>query len=176
MIVKPKIRLRKEWGALAPDPGMFRYPDDIRQVYYRATLHHGTDVVDDPRAVVKILRAYQIHHMEQGWNDLSYHYALDRWGRIWAGRDIHYRGCHAGGANTGNLGVVFLFDGRREKLTQEAVESAVALLTWWCSYLRIDPKQVFGHRHWGGTECPGDMIAPQVDIIRQDVTKNLRGA
>lgn len=173
-ITKPQIRLRKEWGALEPDPGMFKY-DNIREEYYRATLHHGTDAPAKPMDVARILRQEQLGHMELGYGDISYHYMIDPWGRIYAGRNIAYRGCHVGGANTGNLGICFVMHGNNAPLSKEAHVAAVALLTWWCSYLRINPAEIKGHRDYLPTACPGDLVYPSVAKIRAEVAKNLRG-
>lgn len=139
------------------------------------TWHHGTDQVLNPRDVAKILRAYQMHHINQGWGDVGYHYAIDRFGAIWACRPIEYRGVHAGGANTGNLGAVFLFDGRKERLTKAAFEAAVALGAWWCAYLVINPKEIHSHSDFGGTECPSEIRTDVVDIRRR-IINALKGA
>lgn len=139
------------------------------------TWHHGTDQVLNPRDVPKILRSYQQHHIDQGWGDIGYHYAIDRFGTIWALRPLELRGVHAGGANTGNLGIVFLFDGRKERLTKAALDAAVALGAWWTAYLKIDPKQHRPHSDFGGTECPS-LIRTDVEDIRRSITSILRGA
>lgn len=173
--IKPPIRPRKDWGALEPEPGMFRYPD-IKQAYYRVTFHHGTDEPRTPRDVPKILRAEQLVHMSQGWRDLGYHYLIDPWGAIWAGRNLHYRGVHVADANTGNLGICFVMHGDRESLTKAAYDSAVALAAWWCHYLTIDPKQIKGHRDYLPTACPGGLVYPDITPLRNEVTKILRGA
>ena len=57
------------------------------------------------------MKAYQTGHQQTNhWADIGYHYVIDRQGRIWEGRELSWKGAHAGNkqANENNVGIALI--------------------------------------------------------------------
>jgi hypothetical protein len=159
---------RRLWSLRSP-----RFPrlQPIGRIW-RVTVHHegnpSPNYRTDPRNVAENLRQIQKVHMEQSnAGDIGYHFVIDRAGRIWAGRNVYYRGAHAGGkANEGNIGIMCLgnFDLQDPTLPQcSALKAFVRLL------LRthgLSSASVRTHRELRPTRCPGDRLQAFVDRMR----------
>jgi hypothetical protein len=75
----PSIVLRETWGAPEPSQAI------VRQAPKGVILHQiGSDDVVDPLPFLRALAAYDIQTL--GWDDLPFHFILDREGTIYAGR------------------------------------------------------------------------------------------
>ncbi|WP_311208712.1 MULTISPECIES: peptidoglycan-binding protein [unclassified Aeromicrobium] len=124
------------------------YPADGNVVYANLT----------QAQVAAKLRAYRQAHLNRGWADIGYNYAIDQKGRIWflTGDNI---GAHANvTGNTKGIGVLFVV-GNNEPISQAAIEAFRAL--------RADKRKKFtkatlvqGHQQVPGnsTSCPGQPL------------------
>ena len=63
-------------------------PHEIRFI----SIHHSATLVTDNRKVPRNLQNYQRYHQKQGWMDIAYHFAIDRNGNVYQGRDIDCAG------------------------------------------------------------------------------------
>src|SRR5690606_21938388 len=101
------VNTRASWGARgAKEP-----PSIASSGLKLAVVHHTASTnAYSASQVPSILRSMQAFHMDgNGWNDIGYNFLVDRFGNVWEGRgggvDKAVIGAHAGGFNTGSVGV-----------------------------------------------------------------------
>src|SRR3546814_5540844 len=97
---------RSQWGAREPSA-----TPSIGADLKLAVVHHSVNSNSYSAAEVpSMLRSIQTYHMDvQGWNDIAYNFAVDRFGRTWEARAGGVTqtviGGHAKGFNTYTTGV-----------------------------------------------------------------------
>lgn len=183
----PVIVARQAWGALPPDhtawaengfygpdniEGWRIYTEPLPQVYQTVVIHHSViDEGDDLRTLAEIQRT---HRADRGWADVAYHYFVAQSGIIYAGRDLHARGAHVGGYNTGSVGVCLLGDFTRMEPTPAQLSNARDLVVWLARSLAL--THLAGHSAFNAeTVCPGPNLARYLDDLAS-AAGLLRGA
>lgn len=171
--LRPLIVSRAEWGARpldleAPeefgpfDPknnptGVLTYPDNLQGVLNTIVVHHSAYPDAGPGDI------QSLHMDRRGFADVAYHFMIAADGTIYEGRDLHVRGAHVQGYNTGSVGVVLLGNFNEVKPAEAQLASLRAL----ADYLRYayGIRYLAGHRDYpdqspDGTECPGANFYP----------------
>ena len=177
----PLVISRAEWGA----PAQACTPD-VASSLVGAAVHHTAD----PNTYATVAQAKQqirndaVYHINvRGWCDIGYNFVVDKWGNIYEGRANSLTqpvvGAHAGGFNTGTVGVAML--GTYDVAPSEATQRSVAqIIGWRLGAYGIDPKgsmtyytgdggagaryhnqnvalpRLFGHRDVWFTACPAN--------------------
>jgi uncharacterized protein with LGFP repeats len=163
-------------------------------------VHHtdspNTDSAADGYARV---RSIQLYHMGTlGYCDIAYNFLIDRWGQIYEGRaggiDQPVIAAHAGGFNTGSVGVALMGTFDTEQPTPAQYNALVSLLRWRLSVGRVNPaigfittagsfdgarvpggtqvyfpNSIIGHRDVDLTDCPGNAFYTRLAQLRADV-------
>lgn len=109
--------------------------------------------------VPNIVKDTQNFHMDtQGWNDIAYNYAIDRFGGVWEGRGLDIWNAASGTtfANS-NLLAVELILGEGDVFSQAAKDAMIQIARWYTITLNRTPK-FYGHKDIVATSCPGDEI------------------
>jgi hypothetical protein len=175
---KPAIVSRAEWGAEPPDhnaPNEFGITDDptdpawhvytkpLDQVYNTVAIHHTAALLFSNET----MRDVQKLHMEtNGWADVGYHYAIDRSGIVYEGRDVHVRGASVAGHNTGVLGIVLMGDFEFDQPLDVQLASAQTLVNWLASEYPL--THLAGHGEFNPeTSCPGRNLKAQLDMLAE---------
>ena len=145
------------------------------------TFHHDGDpggFTDTTFAVIaRDLERIRAYHAKTGFEDIAYHYAIDRAGRLWALRSIAYRGEHVRPGydanhvlhkwNDHNVGVVVLGN----FMLQDPSEAQKQRIISWGAELRakyrLSIAQIKVHQELVSTECPGVRLRPYMDLVRQ---------
>ncbi|MFG2358489.1 peptidoglycan recognition protein [Streptomyces sp. NPDC048521] len=191
---RPPIRPRSAWldrttGHTQPPP---RYDDRVVAVF----LHHtdspnGYDCADAPR-IIRHLYAGQTG--TRHWDDIGYHFLVDRCGTIYEGRaggsDRPVTGAHAQGFNHRTTGIAALGTFTAGVPVPRAMTDAIAALAAWKLGLAgIDPRSsvrlvssnglsryktgssatlpaVSGHNEGFMTSCPGAALTARLPEIR----------
>ena len=116
-----------------------------------------------------------------GWSDIGYNFLVGEDGTTYEGRGWYNLGAHAGGYNTGSVGICVIGD-FTSRVPNAAAQSRVqALMRCGVSsvcrslYCLKDTLYVFffqglmpssynmgGHRDVGATACPGDSFYPVI--------------
>jgi hypothetical protein len=111
------------------------------------------------------------HQNGRGWQDIGYHFCIDDSGRIYEGVPHQYRGTHAGGANTGNVGISYMGNLHlpSEFPTQSALANLVNIWSWLSFHYGINPDSLFGHRNFSATACPGDNLHIELPELRNGI-------
>ncbi len=176
----PAIISRAEWGARDQV-----CTPDVASRLVGAVVHHtaGSNNYATVAEAMQQIRNDQRYHIEsRGWCDLGYNFVVDKWGNIYEGRARSLTqpvvGVHAGGFNTGTVGVSML--GTYGVAPSAATQQAVAqIIGWRLGFYGVNPMgsmvyhtgsgenskfqdqdvslpRVFGHRDVAYTACPGD--------------------
>ena len=173
-ISKPVIISREEWGAEDPKGSYSYHP-----YFDKLTLHHAAccsaDDLEEGKAQVYWIQDF--HQNGRGWNDIGYHFLVDRAGNIYQGRPETVIGAHVGGANTGNIGVCLLGCYHPpeascfQTITPESRQSIVELFSWVSDTYGQSPAVLLGHRdYFGTTACPGDNIWIELPRFRAEIS------
>ncbi|MGE0395091.1 MAG: N-acetylmuramoyl-L-alanine amidase [Kofleriaceae bacterium] len=156
------VNSRADWGARASNCS-----SGIGNVY-RMAIHHTETPTNDSMSPQARLRQIQSYHMDvKGWCDIGYHYLVSRDGRIWDGRPDTKLGAHAGGANTGNLGISVMGSHDSTTITQTQLDSIAGLVKALASIhgVAINRSSIKGHREYTSTSCPGNALYGQLGAI-----------
>ncbi len=197
----PVIRSRAEWGA---DESLRRgtpsYAGSIRAV----TIHHTASTNDyAPEDVPRLLRGFYAYHVKsQGWSDLGYNLVVDRFGTVWEGRaggtSRAVIGSHAGGFNTGTVGISMIGTYESVAPSPAMLESVAQAAAWRLSLAGVDPRgsltmtsggssrfaagvpvslpTVFAHRQVSATTCPGALGFAALPQLRERAAALAGGA
>lgn len=159
---------RKEWGA-RPFRGLASPLGTPREII----LHHSV-IAGGAREIQRF------HQDIRGWQDIGYHYVIDRWKEgyaVFEGRPIEFCGAHAGrrtvGSRTTNrnfrrIGICvagdFRFAAADEEL-ERTIEALVhALIGAYPTLRRLRGHHLGDHALTpGGGECPGPRLVPWLE-------------
>uniref|UniRef100_UPI000488FABC DUF4214 domain-containing protein n=1 Tax=Cellulomonas sp. URHE0023 TaxID=1380354 RepID=UPI000488FABC len=192
----PAVITRDQWGAAAPV-----CTPDVASSLVGAAVHHtaGSNSYNTVAEAAQQIRNDQRYHIDgRGWCDIGYNFIVDKWGNLYEGRahslDSPVIGVHAGGFNTGTVGVAMLgtYDAAPPPAT---VDTVARIIGWRLSAYNVNPSgtmqyatgvgensrfqnqtvtlpRVFGHRDVAYTACPGNGGYAVLPQIRSMATNN----
>jgi hypothetical protein len=163
------VRSRSQWNARpAKTATMVASPG-----YNNATIHNsGRSGKTNPNDI------QNMHIDDNGWDDVGYHFMVNPQGTVFMGRDLQYTGAHVANNNTGRIGILVMGDYESSAWKQfgdfssdgqppAAQLSAVFLLIDRLQQ-RYPLQTIGGHSDYGGgSDCPGDLLYPQINVIRR---------
>jgi hypothetical protein len=172
---------REEWNALPPnhdapnENGMYNavtnpegwmvYEEPLDQVLKTVIVHHSALPLSDGPYEIQ-----QLHFNQKGYADIAYHFIVDEDGNIYAGRDIHARGAHTGGSNTGSIGVVLLGNFEVINPTQSQLDALKLLLQVMKQEYHV--THLAGHKDFnpGVTLCPGENLYEKLPALAEELS------
>jgi N-acetylmuramoyl-L-alanine amidase len=172
----PKINGRETWNAR---PMSMRGDPEPMGKITRITLHHTADaraVGSTYAAVAERMKAYQTGHQQTNkWADIGYHYVIDRQGRIWEGRELNWKGAHAGNgqANENNVGIALIGNFENADPPAAQRDATEELVGWLAREYGIPSSKIYGHaeveKMYGipGTCCPGKRFGPTLAGVKR---------
>jgi len=196
---RPAIITRAQWGAdetLRKDRP--RYARKVRALIVHHTAGMNSYRRHEAAAVVRGIYGY--HTQVRGWDDLGYHFLVDRFGQVFEGRaggiDRAVIGAHAAGFNVETSGVAVMGNFERATITPEARDALVDVLAWKASLHDIDPRAtttfrsggstryaagtvvrlhtLSGHRDVSQTACPGRSLYALLPQLREHTARHVR--
>lgn len=105
------------------------------------------------------------HVEDRGWPGMGYHFAIEKDGSIVMGNPLTNISYHTSGENTKSVGIVLSGNFNNEQPTPEQLESLDKLI----AYLRQElpqPLEVYGHRDFKATSCPGANLYPLINDFK----------
>jgi hypothetical protein len=185
----PSVLTRTQWGARPPASN-----PSIALDLKLAVVHHSvTNNTYSREDVPALLRSIQTYHMDvQGWDDIAYNFAVDRFGRTWEARAGGVTkvviGGHAQGFNTFTTGVMVLGDFTSATPPQASVDAVAQIIGWKFALHQVEVRgttqftslgsprypsgtvvqlpRIVGHRDVGVTGCPGSQLYQRLGEIR----------
>ena len=194
-VLVPHVITRAEWGASAPV-----CTPDVASTLVGAVLHHtaGSNTYSTVAEAEQQIRNDQRYHIQsRGWCDLGYNFVVDKWGNIYEGRANSMTepviGVHAGGFNTGTVGIAMLGTYTDVNPSAATLESVADVIGWRLGAYGVNPQgmmnyttgvgensrflnttvalpRVFGHRDVAYTACPGNVGYTTLGWIRVRAT------
>lgn len=169
---------RFQWKAKAPTRG------PVAHAAHRVTIHHtqGRRPMGEDEAMQAAYNTQHYHMVGRGlegkdnWDDIGYHFLIDGEGRVIEGRRVDTLGAHAGGANTGNIGIAMMGDYNKLQPTAAQKESLERLIVFLALKYRIDPRQngfLEPHMHFNNTDCPGKSMLSFLPELRAKVQSHV---
>jgi hypothetical protein len=181
--MRPRVYTRKEWGAKHTKKAtkvVARKPDHI--VVHHTATPNTTDY--SLAHAYKLSRDIQRFHMRhRGWNDTGQQLTISRGGHVMEGRDKSLAailsGRHAIGAqalhhNDHTIGIENEGNYMKAPVPAALWSSLITVCTWLCFEYRLDPyRAIVGHRDYGHTDCPGDVLYARLPELRTSVAARL---
>ncbi|GAA2528259.1 N-acetylmuramoyl-L-alanine amidase [Streptomyces levis] len=189
---RPAVTARSAWGAdesLVKDPPT--YTGDTKAMFVHHTAGTNDYACSESASIVRGVFLY--HVKSNGWNDIGYHFLVDKCGTVFEGRaggiDKPVLGAHAYGFNTDTSSVSVLGDYSATTANAAVRESVAKVAAWKLGLYGIDPTgtvvltaganngkyklgekvtmhRISGHRDGYPTECPGQHLYDDLPQIR----------
>ncbi|MGW6841764.1 peptidoglycan recognition protein family protein [Streptomyces sp. NPDC054958] len=153
----------------------------------RIIVHHtATANVTDysKQRAFALARAIQTYHMDaQGWIDTGQHFTVSRGAFVLEGRHSslaelragtrQVRAAHCVGQNTVSIGIEN--EGTYTSETPPAAQYAALadLCAHICDQYGLPASEIYGHRDFNATSCPGDRLYALLPTLRKDVAARL---
>jgi uncharacterized protein YgiM (DUF1202 family) len=185
----PPLITRAAWGADESlrfgKGGEERFPVEYQPVEHVIIHHADTANFNDP--VLEMRSIYYFHAVTRGWGDIAYNYLVDFMGNVYEGRvgGEGAVGCHAEGYNAGSCGICLMGRFFDDAATPEMHNAIVWISSW--AARSLDPTggapfhdignlpTICGHRDVNNTTCPGDEFYMQLDTVRTEARRVIRG-
>jgi hypothetical protein len=189
---RPAVTPRSDWGAdesLVKDPPT--YTTDTQAMFVHHTAGTNDYTCAESASVVRGVFLY--HVRSNGWNDIGYHFLVDKCGTVFEGRaggiDKPVLGAHTYGFNAGTSSISVLGDYNKTTANTAVRESVAKVAAWKLGLYGIDPTgtvvltagadngtyragqkatlhRISGHRDGYPTECPGQHLYDDLPEIR----------
>lgn len=184
-VAVPAIAGCDTWGAAAARGTIETVSTNPNKIL----IHHtaSANVTDYSQAAgYQIARDIQQWHFDNGWVDTGQHLTVSRGGYIMEGRHGSLArlqsgsgtvvGAHAPGQNSQAIGIEN--QGTYTSATPPAQlwSRLVELCAYICDQYGIAPTQIYGHRDYTATACPGDVLYSMLPQLRSEVAAALAGS
>lgn len=172
-VAKPPVVSRSAWGAKPP-----RSPYSKHAVQHIVVHHTSLPRAADYQGAATVRGIQHYHQNSRGWKDIGYHFLVGPDGKIFQGRPETVSGAHVI-PNNGKVGVCVIgdFENGQDTVTPVQREAVVGILTWLAGTYGVTPSsEIFGHRDWMSTDCPGQTLYEDLPNIRQEVADALAAA
>ncbi|MET9570790.1 peptidoglycan recognition family protein [Streptomyces virginiae] len=179
----PDIIACATWGArAASEPVVVLANRPERIVVHHTATANVTDYTK--QRAFALARAIQTYHMDaQGWIDTGQHFTVSRGAFVMEGRHNslaelrtgtrQVRAAHCVGQNTVSIGIEN--EGTYTSQTPPAAQYAALadLCAHICDQYGLPASEIYGHRDFNATSCPGDRLYALLPKLRQDVAARL---
>src|SRR3989338_11094347 len=123
--------------------------------------------------IIKILNIYKFTGCEKmqiiinKWEDIGYHYLIDKKGKIHVGRSEKFIGAHVFGHNKNSIGICLIGNFDEESPTKKQTQTLIKFLKEKVRKFKIPIKNILGHREFPEITktCPGKFV-DMVEIRR----------
>jgi hypothetical protein len=145
---------RREWTTAAAIPALSNPMGSVARI----TVHHdGMPPVNlkSKTDVAHRLEVIRRGHLNRGWADIGYHYAIDPQGRVWECRSLRLQGAHVKDNNENNIGILVLGNFEEQAPTSAALAALDSFIADRMQAHRIPISRVKTHQEITPTACPG---------------------
>ncbi|MER7072368.1 peptidoglycan-binding protein [Terrabacter sp. NPDC000476] len=182
-VARPAIASCAAWGAqpATGTVGMTGPPQ-------RILVHHtaSANTIDHSQAAAySLARNIQSWHFARGWIDSGQQFTISRGGFTMEGRHrsveglgsgsstVFPLGAHCTGQNSTSIGIENEGTYTSALPTSAQWDALVALCAYLCQTYGLGPADIYGHRDFLDTECPGDALYAKLPQLRADVATRL---
>ena len=158
---------RSMWARSGPDLSRVDPMDGVKLI----TFHHSGDpkpfLSSDFGDTAQHLEYVREYHRSRNFQDIGYHFAIDRAGRVWQLRSLKYQGQHVRYNNEHNVGVVVLGNFDMQPMTQAQKDKVRIFGSLLRKQYTLPIARVYTHQEIVSTECPGHGMQPYMVSIRR---------
>ncbi|MEK6823410.1 MAG: peptidoglycan recognition family protein [Nanoarchaeota archaeon] len=128
-------------------------------------VHHSQRKIDS------IKRIKNLHIRINKWEDIGYHYLIDKKGKIHKGRSEKFIGAHVYGHNKNSIGICLIGNFDEESPIKKQIHTLIKFLKQKTKKFKIPIKNVLGHREFSDATktCPGKFV--DMNLIRKILNK-----
>jgi len=156
---------RDKWTSSGPKRWLADPMSDIRRI----TVHHDAIMPVPSGSYADSLRRLQLirkGHLNNGWADIGYHFAIDPNGRVWQARPLELQGAHVKDNNPGNVGIVVFGNYEQIRPTTASLLALDRMIAYAMDRFNVPLSQVFTHQELRPTACPGRNLQAQMIATR----------
>ena len=158
---------RSYWAKAGPD---MKRVDPMGSVAL-ITFHHSGDpkvfTTTDYSETAQHLEYVREYHRSRNFQDIGYHFGIDRAGRVWQLRSLKYQGQHVRYNNEHNIGVGVLGNFEMQVPSAAQKEKIRSFGTILRKQYGLPISRVKTHQEIVSTECPGTNMQPYMVQIRK---------
>ena len=159
---------RSMWARGGPDLSRVDPMNGVKLI----TFHHSGDPKPfwsaDFGETAQHLEYVREYHRSRNFQDIGYHFAIDRAGRVWQLRSLKYEGQHVRYNNEHNVGVVVLGNFDMQPMTQQQKDKVRIFGSLLRKQYSLPIARVYTHQEIVSTECPGHGMQPYMVAIRRE--------
>lgn len=128
-------------------------------------VHHSQRKIDS------VKRISNLHVKINKWEDIGYHWLIDKRGKLHQGRLEKFIGAHVYGHNKNSIGICLIGNFDEESPTKKQIQTLIKFLKQKTKKHKIPIKNILGHREFPNVikTCPGKFV--NMDEIRKSVIK-----
>ncbi|MEU9087805.1 peptidoglycan recognition family protein [Streptomyces sp. NPDC048357] len=179
----PDVIACATWGARAPSEPVVVLANRPERIIVHHTATANVTDYSRQRAFA-LARAIQTYHMDaQGWIDTGQHFTISRGAFVLEGRHNsltelrtgtrQVRAAHCIGQNTISIGI----ENEGTYTSQAPPAAQFAMLTDLCAHIcdqyNLPASEIYGHRDFNATSCPGDHLYALLPALRNNVAARL---
>ena len=109
-------------------------------------------------------------HLQNGWEDIGYHFVIHLDGSIHPGRPINFKGAHTYGHNEGSIGICYVGglekDGKKTKDTRTPAQNESLIMLVKQLITIFGPMKIYGHKQFANKACPSFEVPEWVKANR----------
>jgi hypothetical protein len=186
-VPNPGISSTSAWGARAASSAVSVLSAQPTYI----VIHHtatSNSTATTQSAAFSLARSIQNYHMDSnGWIDTGQQFTVSRGGFAMEGRHRSLerlnlgsgmvRGAHVGAGNVNSESIGIENEGLYTSVTPPTAlyNKLVNLCAYICDQHNIAASQIFGHRDFMATACPGNILYGMLPGLRSDVAAVLAG-
>ncbi|MFE2147350.1 peptidoglycan recognition family protein [Streptomyces sp. NPDC059456] len=175
----PEIASCATWGARAASEAVVILANRPERIIVHHTATLNVTDYSQQRAFA-LARAIQTYHMDaQGWIDTGQHFTVSRGAFLLEGRHNslaehrtgtrQVRAAHCVGQNTVSIGI----ENEGTYMTEDPPAAQFAALADLCAHVcrqyGLPASEIYGHRDFNSTSCPGDRLYALLPTLRKNV-------
>ncbi|MCX8194109.1 MAG: peptidoglycan recognition protein family protein [Candidatus Pacearchaeota archaeon] len=94
-------------------------------------------------------------HKARGFEDIGYHFLIDKKGNLIKGRNVKFVGAHTLHYNKNSLGIALIGNFNKEKPTRKQIQTLIRFLKEKIKQYDLKINSIKGHCNFNKKSCPG---------------------
>jgi hypothetical protein len=182
-VPEPNIFDTTAWDARPPSSPVSLAGNNPNKIIVHHTAFANTADTGESGSFAIAHEIQDLHMDTNGWIDSGQHFTISRSGIIMEGRHRSLErleagsdmvvGAHTVGQNTQGIGIEN--NGTYTSVAPPAIlyASLVSMCSYICYKYGLSPNEIYGHRDFNDTECPGDKLYAMLPQLRSDTAARM---
>ncbi|MCI2421064.1 N-acetylmuramoyl-L-alanine amidase [Saccharopolyspora sp. K220] len=175
----PEIASTADWQAREPSSPVTVLDIEPVKIIVHHTATPNSEETSQEHAFALSRQIQDFHMDSNGWIDTGQNFTNSRGGWLTEGRheslavltagSQHVLGAHAGAENSVSLGIENEGTYTEADVPGALWDALVELCSYMVAQYGIDPGEIYGHRDFMATECPGEVLYGRLPELREAV-------